>query len=230
MSYFNFSHGMTLDLNETSDLLSANSCPVSHYKYLACNMPRCLLVKDILTMAPTSIKRIFIGCANALKLFHELGAIHRDIKLGNFVYARDGVKLIDFDTVTFLKTRGLEGTPMYFSKEYIHTEVADQASDVWALGISLLSFFASEFNTSAATLVLSLFQTGKNHVQNDFAYLNLLSRINYDDVSLELLYQRDWTPFAIDVTRLIFNHLLCRPADRSIRFIREIRLLDSNAQ
>lgn len=231
MSYNDYSNGIVLGVNDMYDLCQLENGSTGHYKYLACNMPRCLLVQDILTMAPTSIKRIFIGCANALNTFHKLGAIHRDIKLSNFVHARDGVKLIDFDTVTFLTTDGLVGTPMYFSKEYIQTEVANQASDVWALGISLLSFFASEFNTSAAALVLSLFQKSKKSVQDDFVYLHLLSSINYDHVSFELLKQEDWTPFAIDVTQLIFKHLLCRPEVRSIDdFIEQIRLLDTSAQ
>ena len=112
-----------------------------HYKYLACNMPRCLLVKDILTMAPTSIKRIFIGCANALNTFHKLGAIHRDIKLSNFVHARDGVKLIDFDTVTFLTTDGLVGIQCIFQRIF-KRRLQIKHLMFEALGISLL-FFAS---------------------------------------------------------------------------------------
>ena len=103
-----------------------------------------------------------------LNTFHKLGAIHRDIKLSNFVHARDGVKLIDFDTVTFLTTDGLVGTPMYFSKG-IFKQVANQASDVWALGISLLSFLHQNLTLVRLHWFCNYFKSKKS-VQDTFLF------------------------------------------------------------
>ena len=87
---------------------------------------------------------IGIKLAQALHYAHDLGIIHRDLKLENVMLRRDGeLKLMDFGIARFLDeinltiTGALVGSPAYMSPEQAMEKVLDSRSDLFSLGTLL---------------------------------------------------------------------------------------------
>jgi len=94
-----------------------------------------------------------IQMAAALACAHAAGVVHRDLKPGNIMIAREGVvKLLDFGLARKTPVDGspgavtvrheIAGTPQYMSPEQIRGEPLDYRSDLFAFGAALYRMLA----------------------------------------------------------------------------------------
>ncbi|KAI1076225.1 mitogen-activated protein kinase [Whalleya microplaca] len=95
---------------------------------------------DLFTGDRTDAIRILKDISGALHYVHQKHKVHNDIKPANILYSRDrGAVLCDFG----LSTRTVDpatngGTPYYVPPEFIGSKLRGPASDVWALGVTML--------------------------------------------------------------------------------------------
>jgi len=85
--------------------------------------------------------------AKALEHSHAAGVVHRDIKPGNILIAKDGrIKITDFGLAREVGHREVPledgtvlGTPFFASPEQIQGLPADGRSDIYSLGVTLFT-------------------------------------------------------------------------------------------
>ena len=101
-------------------------------------------LKRVGRLAPTEAARIGLDVARALGVAHTRGIIHRDIKPGNILLARDGRAMVtDFGIARLASDAegAVPGTTLgsvhYFSPEQAKGETTTGASDVYGLGLVL---------------------------------------------------------------------------------------------
>ena len=101
--------------------------------------------------------QIGLKLAQALDYAHELGIIHRDLKLENVMLRRDGaLKLMDFGIARFLDevnltiTGALVGSPAYMSPEQAMERVLDSRSDLFSLGTLLFHLVTGQLPFTGA--------------------------------------------------------------------------------
>ena len=101
--------------------------------------------------------QVGIKLAKALAYAHNLGIIHRDLKLENVMLKRDGtLKLMDFGIARFLDevnltvTGALIGSPAYMSPEQAMERVLDRRSDLFSLGTLLFHLITGQLPFSGA--------------------------------------------------------------------------------
>jgi eukaryotic-like serine/threonine-protein kinase len=96
-------------------------------------------------------QRIADAMLDALGAAHRSGLVHRDVKPGNVLVARDGtVKLTDFGiakaaadaTADLTPTNLVLGTPKYISPEQVTGAPATPRSDLYAVGVVLYEMLA----------------------------------------------------------------------------------------
>jgi serine/threonine protein phosphatase PrpC len=96
-------------------------------------------------------RHIAIGLARGVAALHRAGVIHRDIKPDNVMLEGGGsLKLLDLGVV---RVPGLEdapptdipGTPAYMAPEMFDGEPGNEATDIYALGVTMFRAFTGEF-------------------------------------------------------------------------------------
>jgi Protein kinase domain len=96
-------------------------------------------------------RNIAIKLARAVAALHRADIVHRDIKPDNVILERGGsLKLIDLGVV---RVPGLEdsppedipGTPGYMAPEMFAGEAGNEATDLYALGVTMFRAFTGEF-------------------------------------------------------------------------------------
>ncbi len=123
---------------------------------------------DHARMPVAEVLRIARDVALGLAAAHAVGVVHRDLKPDNVIVAQDGRAVItDFGIARSLELPPSEdslsgswlGTPVYLSPELVVGGVADERSDLFALGVMLfealtgrLPWEGTDFETVAARL------------------------------------------------------------------------------
>ncbi|WP_189529638.1 serine/threonine-protein kinase [Streptomyces roseolilacinus] len=102
-------------------------------------------------IAPREAARIGLHVLGALSAAHAAGVLHRDVKPGNVLLARDGrVLLTDFGIAaiegdsTITRTGELVGSIDYLAPERVRGADPGPASDLWALGATLYTAVQGE--------------------------------------------------------------------------------------
>ncbi|MEV0533621.1 protein kinase [Kitasatospora sp. NPDC050463] len=97
------------------------------------------------TLGEAGARALGAALAEALAAIHAAGVVHRDLKPGNVLIARDGPRVIDFgisrafDAAHLTRTGRVCGTPGYVAPERIVADSATTgAADVFSLGCLLV--------------------------------------------------------------------------------------------
>ncbi|MFJ3925742.1 serine/threonine-protein kinase [Streptomyces sp. NPDC090022] len=100
--------------------------------------------KEAGRIEPREAARIGLHVLGALRAAHKVGVLHRDVKPGNVLLARDGrVLLTDFGIAaiegdsSITRTGELVGSIDYLAPERVTGGAPDPASDLWSLGATL---------------------------------------------------------------------------------------------
>jgi serine/threonine protein phosphatase PrpC len=96
-------------------------------------------------------RNIAIKLARGAAALHRAGIIHRDIKPDNVILEGDGsLKLIDLGVVRVTgwedsPPEDIPGTPAYMAPEMFDGEPGNEATDLYALGVTMFRAFTGEF-------------------------------------------------------------------------------------
>ncbi len=96
-------------------------------------------------------RNIAIKLARGAAALHRAGIIHRDIKPDNVILEHDkSLKLLDLGVVRILGfedslPENIPGTPGYMAPEMFAGEPGNEATDVFALGVTMFRAFTGEF-------------------------------------------------------------------------------------
>ncbi|MEW6360418.1 MAG: protein kinase [Planctomycetota bacterium] len=115
---------------------------------------------------PAAATRIVEQTARALKVAHENGIIHRDVKPSNIILDRNGApKVTDFglakvaETETGVTASGqVLGTPDYMSPEQSRGEDVDKRSDIYSLGATYYMLLTGKTLFKGKTVMQVLLQ------------------------------------------------------------------------
>ena len=94
---------------------------------------------------------IGIGLARGVAALHRAGVIHRDLKPDNVILeARGALKLVDLGVVRVpgwedFPPDDIPGTPAYMAPEMFKGEPGNEATDIYALGVTLFRALTGEF-------------------------------------------------------------------------------------
>jgi serine/threonine protein kinase len=100
-------------------------------------------IKQDGVLSPLEVAEIGRQMAGALRVAHEAGVLHRDVKPSNVLVSGSRAVLTDFgiaraqSDATLTQTGMLIGSPAYIAPERARGRVAVPASDLWSLGVTM---------------------------------------------------------------------------------------------
>lgn len=119
-------------------------------EYIKQNFP--IPIADVLEMG--------IQICDALECAHKNKIIHRDIKSQNIMITNDGrIKVTDFgiaraaDGATITNSNNMFGSVQYFSPEQAKSDIVDERSDIYSLGVVLYEAFTGQLPFTGQTPV-----------------------------------------------------------------------------
>lgn len=111
-------------------------------------------------LSPDRAAAIGSDVARALSAAHAKGIVHRDVKPGNIMIAKDGfVKVMDFGIAKAATSGALTqvgsilGTVAYLSPEQARGEEVDSRSDIYSLGAMIYQMLTGRAPLAAETLM-----------------------------------------------------------------------------
>jgi len=96
-------------------------------------------------------RNIAIKLARGVAALHRAGIVHRDIKPDNVILEAEGsLKLVDLRVVRVpglddFPPENIPGTPAYMAPEMFAGEPGNEATDIYALGVTMFRAFTGEF-------------------------------------------------------------------------------------
>ena len=138
--------------------------PASHRHYIVMEYvdgPSCAdLLRDTKILDVEETVRILRDACHGLDYAHRAGVVHRDVKPGNLLVARDtgSTKLADFgiakaaEQTRITQVGSVLGTAAYLSPEQARGEEAGPASDTYSLGVCAYQFLTGRLPHEYASL------------------------------------------------------------------------------
>ena len=124
----------------------------------------------------------------------------------------------------------LIGTPLTFQR--VLSEIANQKSDIWALGVTMLNSILKLTllpdceGHSGMRFIINFFVRDSAPKLSDWSYLYKLQNVNYENYNksnlmtfikqLESNKSHSFTQFQKEQLNIIFKCLLCEPENRSL--------------
>lgn len=173
------------------------------------------------------VYRLFLSAVQAVRLLHEAGLVHRDIKLENLVWneAKQQIRLVDFgsmcrcecgrhlclptdlDQLPSARNALLGGTTAYAPPETL--DKPSCSGDIWALGLTLLELLTGALvDESNASELVDLVQQG---ILKEFVESKPVRR-TYDMILRSILIKEPhFRPTALELETELRNHsdILC---------------------
>jgi eukaryotic-like serine/threonine-protein kinase len=147
------------------DFGEARRGPLKRVPYIVMELVDGVTLANRLSASPMHWRtavRIGAEVAAALAAAHVCGVVHCDVKPGNVMLARTGVKVVDFGIAAaagdLTEVDGeLLGTPAYVAPERVAGDAAVPASDVYALGVVLFQCLTGElpFEADSVTKMIT---------------------------------------------------------------------------
>jgi serine/threonine protein kinase len=162
------------------------------------------LLSKIIERGPLPLDKALsyaVQIVDALAAAHAKGVIHRDLKPGNIIITRNGVKVLDFGlaklslerlpgesadhietgTVPITRAGAVLGTLCYMAPEQVEAKEADERSDIFSFGVLLYEMIAGQRpftgDTAAATLAALLRDQPPSMSQRQPAVPRALERV-----------------------------------------------------
>ena len=131
------------DVGEYFEAAAQENIPFMTMEFIEGKTLKELVAKDG-PLVEKFVLQILAHACRGLQYAHDRGVIHRDIKSGNIMIAKQdrALKILDFGLAKVITEAAQEntqaiGTPFYMSPEQIKGVDLDQRSDIYSLGVTL---------------------------------------------------------------------------------------------